>query len=383
MPIKKSPSKSVQAHLATEPQQPFNAGVSIRRVSDLIREVDQGVLILKPAFQRRLVWTNVVKDHFLETVVLGLPFPEIFIATGELDTTTMLRSTLLVDGQQRISTLREYVHGSEDLVLSKVPPYAELTVEQKGRFLDYEVVVRDLGKRTPEQIKEVFARINSTDYALKAIERLNARFSGEYKQFCDTLSKHSFFDKHVTFSLADLRRMRDLDFCVILTTTLLSTYYHRDELNYEYLERFNDSFPKGKKIKSQIEQVFNFIDECGFDKKCRVWKKTDLFTLIVELSTYLKKTDLDAKRVGEVLDAFYREVDERFALRTPVEDTESGKSADRVFRYLKAATKATNDKYARVDRAEVIDSLLDEIVAECTVEAAKDGGKPKRKMQGK
>ncbi len=315
--------------------------------------------MLQPAFQRRLVWTNVVKDHFLETVVLGLPFPEIFIATGDIDTTSMMRRNLLVDGQQRISTLCEYVKGSPDLVLAKVTPYNQLESDQMAQFLDYEVAVRDLGKRTPEQIKEIFARINSTDYALKAIERLNAMFTGQYKAFCDELSRHVFFNTHRTFTITDMRRMRDLDFCVILTTTLLSTYYHRDALNLEYLQRFNDSFPKGPKIKSLLNRVFSFIDACDFDKKCRVWKKTDLFTLIVELSVYLQKHMLDATKVKSVLEPFYFQVDEMFALKMSEEEHAADAPAKSVFRYLKAATKATNDKYARVDRAEVIDSLLD------------------------
>src|SRR5260370_27374814 len=117
---------------------------STKRVSDLIREVEDGTLILRPFFQRRLVWTNVVKDRFLETVKLGLPFPEIFIATGEIDTGTMIRKNWLVDGQQRVSTLRQYLQGSEDLRLKLVQPYAQLTGDEKTRFLDYEVVVRDL-----------------------------------------------------------------------------------------------------------------------------------------------------------------------------------------------------------------------------------------------
>ena len=194
--------------------------VSIRRVSELIKDLEDSTLIPQSPFQRRLVWTNVVKDHFLETVTLGLPFPEIFIATGEIDTRSMKRKNLLVDGQQRISTLREYVQSSPHLVLKKVTPYAKLDEKEKAKFLDYPVAVRDLGQVSEEQIKEIFARINSTDYALKAMERLNAQFSGEFKQFCDCLSRDEFFDRNDVFTMADYRRMRDLDFCVILTVTL-------------------------------------------------------------------------------------------------------------------------------------------------------------------
>ena len=98
------------------------------------------------------------------------------------------------------------MQGSTDLVLTKVKPYQELTEVDKTRFLDYPVAVRNLGTVTVDQIKGIFARINSTDYALKAMERLNAQFSGEYKNFCDDLSKDSFFSRHKVFSLTDFRR---------------------------------------------------------------------------------------------------------------------------------------------------------------------------------
>ncbi|MDZ4783260.1 MAG: DUF262 domain-containing protein [Planctomycetia bacterium] len=299
------------------------------------------------------------------------------IATGEIDTRSMKRKNQLVDGQQRISTLREYVQGSSDLILTKVTPYCELDEKTKMAFLDYKVAVRDLGTVTEEEIKEIFARINSTDYALKAMERLNAQFSGVYKQFCDDLSKSQFFSRHNVFSLADFRRMRDLDFCVILTTTLLSTYYHRDSLNKAYLQRYNDKFPQGEELAKQIATTLAFIESCGFDKKCRMWKKTDLFTLIVEVhSLVLKNLRLDPAKVKSSLQAFYAQVDDMFAMKGSDEElTEKAPHPD-VFRYLKAATKATNDKYAREDRATVIATVLKSTLNQ-------EASKPTRKKEKK
>ena len=49
--------------------------VSIRRVSELIRDIEEGSLVLKPAFQRRLVWTNIVKDDFSRDRDLGPSLP--------------------------------------------------------------------------------------------------------------------------------------------------------------------------------------------------------------------------------------------------------------------------------------------------------------------
>jgi hypothetical protein len=335
--------------------------VAVKRVSELIKEVEEKSLVLRPFFQRRLVWTNVVKDYFLETVHLGLPFPEIFMATGQLDTQTMQRVNWLVDGQQRVSTLREYVLNSDDLVrgLKRVRPYAELSEDEKRKFLDYQVIVRDLGTVTEEQIREIFSQINSTDYSLRTMERLNALFSGAYKQFCENLSLDSFFERHNVFTSSDQRRMRDLDFCVILITTLLSTYYHRDELNREYLKRYNDEFPEGDRLRGQISSVFEFVERCGFGERSRPWKKTDLLTLLVELHSALavRGLPLDPALVGASLKTFYSRVDDLYAKGGAKED-EPPKVDAEVFRYLKAATKATNDKYARVDRGEIIGKIL-------------------------
>src|SRR5207248_2254301 len=152
-----------------------------------------------------------------------------------------------------------------DSALKLVKPYAQLSQSEKTQFLDYGVVVRDLGTVTDQEIKEIFSRINSTDYALKAMERLNALFSGEYNKFCERLSINPFFEKHGVFTWADWRRMRDLDFCVILVTTLLSTYYNRDEKNWEYLRRYNDEFPEADRLTDEIKRVADFVEQCAFD----------------------------------------------------------------------------------------------------------------------
>jgi hypothetical protein len=344
-----------------------------KRISELLNDVDEGRLVMRPQFQRRLVWTNVVKDKFLETVLKGLPFPEIFTATGQLDTQSRHRVNWLVDGQQRISTLQEYVKGSSDLVLKLVTPYAELSTQEKTQFLDYIVAVRDLGTVTVEQIKDIFSRINSTDYALKRMEKLNALFSGEYKAFCEDLSINAFFNRHDVFTLVDRRRMNDLTFCVILVTTLLSTYYNRDELNEQYLKQYNDEFPEKDRISAQLATVFNFIEQCGFDDRSRAWKKTDLFTLLVEIysAIVVRGLQLDPVVVGRQLEAFYADVATLWSTKGGATDEKMANVDTDVIRYLKAATKATNDKYARVDRAEIISTVLEAALSKPTRRASK------------
>ena len=153
-----------------------------KKVRELITAVRDESLEIKPPFQRRLVWKNRDKCKFIQTVLDGYPFPEIYVATGELDPATAEGTQLLVDGQQRISTLYQYFNGSNDLKLgSYIPRYADLPNEIQNRFLQYDVVVRDLGTLSESEIRDVFQRINSTGYSLNAMEINNSRFDGEFK----------------------------------------------------------------------------------------------------------------------------------------------------------------------------------------------------------
>ncbi len=266
----------------------------------------------------------------------------------------------LVDGQQRVSALREYLNGSEDISYKKVRPYAKLDSEEQKRFLSYPVAVRDLREVDTKTVADIFDRINSTDYALKATERYNALFTGEYRTYCEKLAEHTFFRKHRTFSATDWKRMGDLTFTLTLVTTLLAGYFRREELLGDYLGRYNDDFPEKTSVGSQLEAAFRFIEDCGFPPKCRAWKKTDLFTLLVECCFLIRtgKTKLDPTTAGPRLTEFYAQVDKLYKASPEGELDEARSVSSVVLRYMKAATKATNDKYARVDRAEVIAPLL-------------------------
>jgi hypothetical protein len=330
------------------------------RIAKLVNDVEEGRLEVRPFFQRRQVWTNTDKEFFIDTILNSYPFPEIFVATGALDRKQIKLKQWLVDGQQRVTTLIAYIRGSQYLLYRTIKPFDQLTPEAQDAFLNYEVAVRDLGAVDKNTIKEIFRRINSTDYALKLMEVLNAMYSGKYKQYCEALSRQPFFDQHKVFPEAYRKRMYDLTFCVILVTTVLAGYYRRDEKNAEYLERYNDDFPDEDRIQAELDQVFDFVERCGFAEHSRAWKQTDLFTLLVELHSALivEKMSLNTESVGQTLRVFYNQVDQLYKGRKLPDEGEVPSGQEQVFRYLKAATKATNDKYARVERAEVVSELI-------------------------
>ena len=62
--------------------------------------------IFIPEFQRKLVWTSVQASRFIESLLLGLPVPGVFLFK-EPDT----KRLMVVDGQQRLRTVHGFYHG--------------------------------------------------------------------------------------------------------------------------------------------------------------------------------------------------------------------------------------------------------------------------------
>jgi hypothetical protein len=322
-----------------------------RRLRTLLTGIKGGSLIPRPEFQRRLVWANKHKLEFVRTVLMEYPFPEIYIAAGEVDPDTGEGTEMLVDGQQRMTALYQYFSGSQDLRLGDVKAYADLTDEEKLAFLEYEVVVRDLGKKSIEEIKSVFTRINSTRYALNAMEIQNARYDGAFKQFGESLLEHAFFETHQIFTTADMRRMGDLLFCLTVVATINSAYFNRDDDIEEFLRKYNDEFPLAEDTQQRLNRVFEFISECRLPPNCRAWKKADALTLIVELDRALTRSgcDLAPDAVGSRLADFY----------VAVENAASGTGEDRrAERYYKAALQASNDRSSRITRGQVLAEII-------------------------
>lgn len=331
----------------------MDTSASNRRLRVLLTSIGNGTLIPQPDFQRRLVWTNKDKVEFIKTVLEGYPFPEIYIAAGRVDTKTGEGAEVLVDGQQRITTLYQYFKGSVDLKLPvELPAYSTLDEIKQVTFLEYKVVVRDLGNMPIEEIKQVFQRINSTSYGLNAMEIHNARYGGEFKDLAEQISQLNFFENNKVFTATDIKRMNDVMFCSSLIATVMSTYFNRDKEVETFLEKYNEDFSQKQQLLAEAQEVLSFIERLNFPPKSRVFKKADFFTLFVELHNALikDKLPLDVSGTRAKLDTFFSSVD--MAALGGVED---GSNADR---YYKSALQASNDRGNRITRGEVINELI-------------------------
>jgi hypothetical protein len=72
-------------------------------IGEIVTMYDSGELIVDPAFQRLFRWDNDQKSKLIESLLLGIPLPSIFVFERKDGTWE------LIDGLQRISTILEFM----------------------------------------------------------------------------------------------------------------------------------------------------------------------------------------------------------------------------------------------------------------------------------
>ncbi len=110
--------------------------LSVRQVLDM---VGSGDIFVPPEYQRQFIWDTARQSVLIESVLLGIPVPSLFMATNPDSTWEV------VDGVQRLGSLSHFV-GSPEL-LEKIKRDAPLTLNELDKIESLNGVnFRDLPK---------------------------------------------------------------------------------------------------------------------------------------------------------------------------------------------------------------------------------------------
>ncbi|MHA4046555.1 DUF262 domain-containing protein [Bacillus cereus] len=326
----------------------FRYNVRSRQLVDIVNDIKRKKLILSPYFQRNLVWRTVHKVDFIKTILMGYPFPEIFIAKGDLDIENMTSQECVVDGQQRLNSILEYIKG--EFPVDNVY-YQDL--KEKEAFLKYEVAIIDLDiKHDDPQIKEVFKRLNRTYYSLSSIEKLASEYgaseimltakliAGEFKKIIDESENDNYLSidpsikneflkwakimpvkklnelitESTIFSNYELSRKVHLMFSLNLIGTILQGIYTRN-IDKELLDEYANSFEGKEEIITSLEKVATFILKMKFKKSSYWYNKANSFSLIYALYTEINNLDyLSANKLKLNLENFANDLPEEYRI---------------------------------------------------------------------
>lgn len=138
-------------------------------------------------FQRRFVWSRPQMDKFIESLLLGLPVPGIFLVRDKAN------KLLVLDGQQRLKTLQAFyrgVHLGREYELKQVQePFRGLTYErlddEDRRRLDDSIIHatvlrQELPAGSQDAVYSIFERLNTGGSPLQPQEIRVALYSGPF-----------------------------------------------------------------------------------------------------------------------------------------------------------------------------------------------------------
>lgn len=170
------------------------------QVIDLVRE--DRWLNLRPEYQRRLVWDDVKKSRFIESLLMNIPVPPIFLY--EID----LNRYEVMDGQQRLNTILEFYENNLTLkgletwsalngrTYSRCPPRIQRGLDRRRISANVLLAenIRD-AKQADFIRRTVFERLNTGGQPLNHQELRNSLYSGPLNELLIELAGGRRFDR--------------------------------------------------------------------------------------------------------------------------------------------------------------------------------------------
>ncbi len=335
-------------------------------------------LVLKPPFQRQPVWSSKQKHTLIESILMGMPIPEIFVQHAILRNGGAEKSSYaVVDGQQRIRSVLQFIgvdrapteQEFNKFALDKLPKdslyyattFTELSTPQRDQFLSYEFAVRHLRTGDNDAVRDVFKRINKFVTKLNDQELRNATFSGPFMQLAARFADNEFWVLNGLVKPAQIRRMKDVEFVSELLIGVLhgpqgGNAKSVDEYFTRY-EDFDDEFPNQKLCEKRFESTQSVVRTVLESNELERFRsnRTDFYTLFLCITFLLTERELSKSetiKLRSTLHRFEREVDERLA-------DESKKVSPQAIQYVRAAEKGANDKKRRADRHIALTAVIE------------------------
>jgi hypothetical protein len=264
-----------------------------KTIQEINRDFTEGKLFADSSYQRRKVWNDQDKVRLIETILMELVMPEVFFWTTDRDPDTGVASTHIVDGQQRINAIVDFI-GGEFLLNERYlmndeikeccgkKTFKELDQSYKNKIWEYPISIVEIDPQcTIADIKELFYRLNLTNYNLNQQEKRNSKDS-VFGDKCEALSTYDFWKKTKLFSSADAKRMKDVEYCCsiyILANEGIVDQTNGKKIN-NYYDDYKDDFDANDELKNKILEAMSVIEDI-LDKTTIsfVSKKAQMYTL--------------------------------------------------------------------------------------------------------
>lgn len=252
-------------------------------------QLTRGNIDLFPKFQRRDAWSNKQKSRFIESLILGLPVPQIILAEKK----DKKGKYIVIDGKQRLLTIRKFFSEKDDdefkpLRLGGLDILTDLngkTYKRIKESSDFENDVNSLENQSirttiiknwpnEEFLFTVFLRLNTGSIKLSPQELRQALHPGPFIDFADEFSITSDAIKEMLNLTKPDYRMRDVEIVIryFANKYFLSQYDGNLKKAFDStVNLLNESWAtdelKIKKDAQNLDQAITFTIELFGSKK--------------------------------------------------------------------------------------------------------------------
>lgn len=249
-------------------------------VDELIRRVSRGRIDIAPVYQRQFRWDTARQSQLIESFLLGIPVPPLFMATTRLsDAVTQWE---VVDGLQRLLSLVSFAGDNAARSAAKLigqplrlSPLDKLESLSGMRFQDLPVDIRTtledrpvkvivLSDKSDLQVRfDLFERLNTGGVALTAQEVRECVFRGPFMDLLTQLATTEAFLNVVVLPDGSWKDGTPQDY-TLRFFAFLECYKEFDHSVKDFLNTFVEKSaqnPASARRKKIFEATFNFLEK--------------------------------------------------------------------------------------------------------------------------
>lgn len=256
----------------------------------LIKRIDQKTIKLDPDYQRRHRWSTETSSRLIESLILNIPIPVIFISQDvdvDDEVTDSARYTV-IDGQQRLTAIFEFMknklsltgletlHELNGLYYRDLPPFLTRRLEERT------IKCLRIDSTVDAQVKfDIFERLNTGSIRLESQELRNVTARGPFNDVLKELAKIEAFRKLIQVDIrhpeesTKVKKMEDVELALRFFALrnegykkikkgfkdfLTTSQYNFNQLNSEEIAKLGDDF------KVYINFIFEVMGNQAFSK---------------------------------------------------------------------------------------------------------------------
>jgi hypothetical protein len=203
----------------------------------------------------------------IDTLIRRLPVPPIYLRVRQSDDKRRIVREV-IDGQQRISAVLDFMDNKYVLSRSLAAPYAGrrfkvLSADLQDAIRQYSFICEVLQGVSDAQVLEMFTRLNTYSVPLNAQELRNGKYFGYFKQTCYRLAHEhiEFWRRHQIFGDRGIARMLEVELTSELVVAQLAGLQDKKSSLNRFYGNFDEEFPGQRGLESRFRANIDALED--------------------------------------------------------------------------------------------------------------------------